>query len=454
VLGAEPPIEVLVASQLASHSAEAPRGVASELDLDPDSLALVQFSSGSTSAPKPVALTHRQLVAQLATLHMLMPEVTAGVSWLPLFHDMGLVGCLLSAAYYPAPLTLLRPEAFLARPALWLRALSRTRAEVSPAPNFAFGLCLKRVRDEELEGVDLSSWRYALNGAEPVSPPLLRRFAERFAPFGLAPEALVPVYGLAEAALAVTFSPRRPQVRALALDPRLLALHGRVVPGPREVSSVGLPVPGVEIELRDDTGTPLPERQVGRVTVRGPSVMAHYLGLPEATAEVLRDGWLDTGDLGFAEGGELFICGRSKDVIVIRGANHDPQEFEEAVDAVPGLRAGCAVAVGFEPAGEEAEALLMLVERAKDGAAVASETLAEQVKTAVLERSGIRPHTVELLAPGSLPRTSSGKLRRREALRRYLAAELVAAPLSRGQIALQVAKGAAALWLRGKVSRP
>jgi acyl-CoA synthetase (AMP-forming)/AMP-acid ligase II len=358
----------------------------------PDDLALIQFSSGTTVDPKPVALTHRNVLANVAAIRTIVPEddAQAGVSWLPLYHDMGLIGCLLLAVVRPGPLTLIRPEAFLAKPALWLRAISKKRATLSVAPNFAYGLCVRRIRDDELRGVDLSSWRFALNGAEPVAPAVLRRFSERFAPHGFDPRALMPVYGLSEASLAVTFTPpgRGPRTKG----------------GARELASVGAPLPGIEIDERS-----------GRIFVRGPSVMREYFGNPAATRAVLQDGWLDTGDLGFIEGGELFVTGRAKEVIILRGANHAPQEFEDALDGLAGVRPGCAVAVALPTEG--GEELALLVERSGD--------LSEDaVRSRVVERTGVRPHAVHLLAPGTLPRTSSGKLRRAEALRQLLAGEL------------------------------
>ncbi|MBK7860098.1 MAG: AMP-binding protein [Archangiaceae bacterium] len=370
---------------------------ASESSVTPDALGLIQFSSGSTVDPKPVALTHANLMAQVAMLRQVMPEIDPtrdrGVSWLPLYHDMGLIGCLLEAVYYPGDLVLLPPEAFLARPALWLRAISRHHGGVSPAPNFAYGLCLKRVRDEDLEGVDLSCWKYALNGAEPISQAVQQRFNQRFARWGFNAESLLPVYGLSEASLAVSFTQRGAARKTVEHDGR-------------ELVSVGVPVPGTRVEVRE-----------GRIWVSGPSVMKEYFDTPEATERALVDGWLDTGDLGFIEDGELFVSGRAKDIIIIRGANHAPQAFEECLDSVTGVRTGCAVAVGYLPRGHDGEALALLVEGEGEG-------LEQRITTAVLERTGIKPHAVVVLQPGTLPRTSSGKLRRQEALRRWLAGEL------------------------------
>jgi acyl-CoA synthetase (AMP-forming)/AMP-acid ligase II len=392
---------------------------------DPGTLALVQFSSGSTVDPKPVGLSHRAVLAQTDALRALMPDDTPedpqlGVSWLPLYHDMGLIGCLLSAMTYPGPLVLLGPEVFLGRPALWLRALSRHQGTISVAPSFAYAVCARRVKDEEMEGMDLSRWRLALNGAEQVSVDAARRFSERFARWGFRPAALMPVYGLAEAALAVTFSPPRSPLRTVPVDPVELAHAGKVRPGTRTLASVGVPVPGMTVEVRNEAGAVAVEGVVGRIHARGPSIMEGYVGQPEATRAVLAGGWLDTGDLGFVQDGELVVCGRVKDVVVLRGANHAPQEFEDALDGLTGVRAGCAVALGFVPHAGDGEELVLLVETTAD----AGPDLSDRIRAAVAERSGIRPHTVQLLAPGTLPRTSSGKLRRSEALRRWTTGNL------------------------------
>lgn len=428
------------------------------VDVASDALGLIQFSSGSTVDPKPVALTHRALIAQVAALKSLITtspgSPSTGVTWLPLYHDMGLIGCLLEALYYPADLVLIPPEIFLARPALWLRALSRHRGIVSPAPNFAYGYCLKRIRDVDLAGVDLSHWRYALNGAEPISVDVQERFARRFAHVGFRAGALTPVYGLSECALAVTFTDPDRAKRVLEVDAAALAVTGRASPGTRRIASVGTPIPGADVEVRDAGGTPCAEGRVGRVWIRAPFVMQGYFGRPEASAEVLRDGWLDTGDLGLVDGGELFITGRVKDVVIIRGANHAPQTFEEALDGLAGVRTGCAVAVGFVPSGLDDEALLLLVESLPD----APRDLVARIRAAIVEQTSIVPHTVVLLAPGTLPRTSSGKLRRAEALRRHQAGDLTApAPVSALRIGAKVAKSLASfarLRLESWVSTP
>ncbi|HEX2251670.1 MAG TPA: AMP-binding protein [Thermoanaerobaculia bacterium] len=437
-------------------------GAAPAVEVRPDDLALVQFSSGTTVDPKPVALTHRALLAQAEALNSLWPGLLAdrptGVSWLPLYHDMGLIGCVLPALLLPSELTLLGPELFVARPALWLRTISRYRATVSPAPNFAYSLAVHRVRDEELDGVDLSCWRVALNGAEAVAPAVLAAFRDRFARWGLPREALTPVYGLSEAALAVTFSALdRPFTtgrfdrEALAADgeARPVADDGRdaggepggVAEAPAvELVSVGRPLPGFDVAVLPDTGdreddaslppspaegSPLPEGQVGRVWVRGPSLMAGYLGLPEQTARTLRGGWLDTGDLGFCWRGELYLTGRAKDVLILRGRNHAPQDLERAAGEVAGARRGCAVAVSWLPEGAEGERLVLFVESAAPAPPSERRRLAAECARAARGATGLAVDEVVVLAPGTLPRTSSGKLRRRETLARHLAGTLL-----------------------------
>jgi acyl-CoA synthetase (AMP-forming)/AMP-acid ligase II len=351
---------------------------------------------------------------------------------------MGLIGNLLSAFYAPLKLVLLPPELFATRPAAWLRAISRHRGTYSAAPNFAFGLCVSRIGDEELDGVDLSSWSLSLNGAEAVSAAAQRRFGERFERWGFDASSLAPCYGMAEAALAVTFKPVGTVFKTLGVQAETLASEGVVEAGGKELVSVGRPLAGVEVEIRDEHSQPMSPDRAGRIFVRGPSVMVGYFGRKDLTDEALRDGWLDTGDLGFVHDGELFVCGRHKDTVIIRGANHAPQDFEAALEGLPGVRTGCSVAVGFVPDGEEEEALAMLVEVTPD----APPTLASDVSSRVWEHTAILAAHVELLAPGTLPRTSSGKMRRREARAQWLAGELTAPKkVSAPRLMLYAAKG-------------
>ena len=400
-----------------------------QLDAVPsvDDLAFVQFSSGTTGDPKPVALTHRNMIANAESIMRTFPgdpAMHSGVSWLPLYHDMGLIGALVTALITPGTLTLLPPERFIARPRLWLEALSESGATISVAPNFAYGLCADRVDD--LDGLDLSNWMIALCGAEPVHPGTLDRFVQRFAPVGLRPEALTPVYGLAEATLAVTFTSLDQPFSRLAGNRESIEKN-RVFSGDNadhEWVSVGRPIPDHAVEIRQD-GQPLAEGRVGRVWATGPGVMKGYLDDPESTAAAIEDGWLDTGDEGFIWRGELYLTGRAKDLIIIRGRNHDPAVIEQSIAGIEGLRAGCnaafAVTVG------DGESVVLLAEA---HGAVGEETLVAMRK-AVRTSTGIEPAAVEVLPAGSLPRTSSGKIRRREARRRWLD-ELIAAPAKPG----------------------
>jgi acyl-CoA synthetase (AMP-forming)/AMP-acid ligase II len=289
---------------------------------------------------------------------------------------------------------------------------------ISPAPNFAYALCVDRIRDEELEGCDLSGWCYALNGAEPIAPKTLRAFNDRFAPWGLRPEALTPVYGLSEAALAVTFSDWHAPFNTLQVD-RDALIEGRIeeaIDG-IEITCVGQPLSGFDIEIRNQDGQAQPENMVGRLWACGPSVMERYL---DDTPPPIHDGWLDTGDLGFIRHGALYITGRAKDVIIIRGRNHAPQNLENAVDQVEGMRIGCAAAVGDFDDGDER--VIVFVEARgsiRDG-------FAEECRQAILGATGIDPDLVIPLAPGTLPRTSSGKIRRYEALLRWKSGTLIA----------------------------
>jgi acyl-CoA synthetase (AMP-forming)/AMP-acid ligase II len=253
---------------------ELPRGGQCLSVTEPDDLALVQFSSGTTVDPKPVALTHRAIMAQVRALNQFWPDTATvrhtGASWLPLYHDMGLIGCVFPALERPSILTLIPPEAFVAHPAVWLRVISRYRSTVSPAPNFAYGLCVEKVRDEELDGVDLSCWQVALNGAEPVAAPVLRKFAERFSSWGFEARALTPVYGLSEASLAVTFSPVGKGFSCRRFDRRALSERGLAVPAAEgvELVSVGRPLPGFRVAVRDSEGRERREGEVGQIWVQ------------------------------------------------------------------------------------------------------------------------------------------------------------------------------------------
>jgi acyl-CoA synthetase (AMP-forming)/AMP-acid ligase II len=398
--------------------------------VSPSDIGLIQFSSGTVAEPKAAALTHRALVSQATLLNGFWPDTSeirhSGVSWLPLYHDMGLIGCVFTAIERPGTLTLIPPETFVARPAVWLHTISRYRASLSPAPNFAFSLATQRIRDDEMDGVDLSCWRVALCGSETVVPDVMRAFQARFSRWGLAPETLTPVYGLSEAALAVTFSDTRRPFVSRRFDRDMLARDSVAVEAEhgRELVSVGRPVPGFDVRIAGDDGSVLPEGRVGLVECRGPSIMERYERNEQGTRDAFHDGWLTTGDLGFVWQGELFLTGRRKDVLIVRGANHAPEEIESAIQAVDGVRAGCAVAVSWMPEEADVERILLFVEARRDRAPATYEEIARGCERRVLSSTGLAVDRVIVLPPGTLPRTSSGKLRRQEALKQYLAGGL------------------------------
>ena len=385
----------------------------------PDDLALVQFSSGTTRTPAPVTLTHRQILANIDAILSQLPESAfAGggcVSWLPLYHDMGLIGSLLTSMRVVQPITLIAPERFLARPVVWLEALSRYRGTVSAAPNFAYARCVEKITSAQIDDLDLSNWVVAMNGAEPIAVDTMRAFAHKFARAGLRPEALSPVYGLAEAALAVTFTPFDVPFHARHFDRDALArARASEQATGIELPSLGRALPGYEVAIRSDDRLDVPAGQVGQVWVRGPSLTDGYLDGASPTV----DGWLDTGDRGFVLDDELYVCGRTSDVVVIRGRNHAAHDLERACDGVAGVRTGCVVAASeVGTGGERVHVFVEARERTDD--------LGARCRRRILELTNVDPDEVWVLDPGTLPRTSSGKLRRQETLTMHLRGELV-----------------------------
>ncbi len=392
-----------------------------EQNLTADHLAMAQFSSGTTVAPKPVGLTHRQVLSNTDIICSVV-EGNVGCSWLPLYHDMGLIGCIFPALSKIGTMVLISPEDFLRRPALWLQSISKYSAYISPAPNFAYAYCTNRIKERELEGIDLSSWKMALNGAEAVAPKHLRAFIERFSSVGFDSHALCPVYGLAEASLGVSFSTPDTLFTSRYFDRNELqqgvASLSTTDNEGVELASVGKALPKCHVEIRDDNGSALADNHIGEIWVQSPSVMKGYLN--DAPSPI-QAGWLATGDLGFVFEKELYIYGRKKDVIVLAGQNHAPQDLEMAVDDIEGVRTGCAVAVG--KVDDNGEQIFLFVETQTKG--TSSSNLAEQCKQAVLRETGISCDLVVLLDPGTIPRTSSGKLRRRNTLHLFESGNLL-----------------------------
>jgi len=404
-----------------------------------DDPAFIQYTSGSTGQPKGVLLTHDNLLANIRAIvaGLEMRPTDAGVSWLPLYHDMGLIGSWLTCLPQGLPLTLMSPTAFLARPERWLWAIHQRRATLSAAPNFAYELCARRIPDAALEGLDLSCWRVALNGAEPVSPGTIARFARRLSPCGFRPEAMMPVYGLAECSVALCFPPvgRGPKVDRVARGPFQTEARAEAAPPgdatALEFVSSGHELGGHEVRIVDDAGSPVAERSVGRLVFRGPSVTAGYYRKPEATAAItLPGGWLDSGDLAYRADGEIHVCGRLKDLIIKGGRNLVPQEIEEAATAVDGIRRGCVVAFGVPNATLGTESLVVVAETRVDGDA-AREQIAGAVTERVAEAVEVPPDQVILVPPGAVPKTSSGKVRRAATREQYLQGALGRPPRTR-----------------------
>ncbi len=418
-----------------------------------DEIALLQYTSGSTGDPKGVILTHANLLANVRAIGEAVeihPD-DVGVSWLPLYHDMGLIGAWMVPLYFGLPVAILSPLAFLSRPERWLWAVAEHRGTLAAAPNFAYELCVRKIADRDIEGLDLSSWRLALNGAEPVNPETLERFRMRFARYGFRREALLPVYGLAEAALAVTVPPLGAPPRVDHSERVTLEREGRAVPVSPHNShvisfvSVGRPVPRHEVRIVDAQGSEAGERVEGALWFRGPSATRGYYRNPEATRQLFPEGgvagsWVDSGDRAYQADGEIYITGRVKDIIIKAGRNIYPHELEELAGRIEGVRKGCVVAFGVTNPRAGTERLVIVAETREGNLArraQISSAIAEEVARAL----GLPPDSVELAPPHSIPKTSSGKLRREETKRLYLAGTLVA---PKPPLWLQVTKLAAA----------
>jgi len=418
--GSLPGVEVLLAEDLRADAAtHGPRF--HKVDMERDDVAFIQCTSGSTGVSKGVMLTHENLISNVYQIGWstgtTQDDVT--LSWLPLYHDMGLIGCLLFSIYWNLEAVFMSPLRFLRNPMSWMRSMAEHGATMCTAPNFAYAYVASRAKDEELTGLDLSRWRLAGCGAEPIDRRTLERFVERFAPCGLSPNVCVPCYGLAEATLAVTFHKHGTPLVHDVVDREGLADARRAIdvppgsPGAVEVVSCGTPMPEMRVRIVDDAGNDLPEDGVGRILVFGPTVMKGYYRMPEKTAETLVDEWLDTGDVGYLRGGALRVTGREKDLVIIRGKKYVPSDFEWAAEEVPGVRKGNVVAFGRADAEAGTEVLHVVCETDVTGDEErAALTLA--VERAVATRTGIRPAAVTLVARNLIPKTSSGKVQRRK----------------------------------------
>ena len=382
----------------------------------PADLALLQYTSGSTGSPKGVVLTHADLLANIrAMAHAAAADSNdVFVSWLPLYHDMGLIGAWLGSLTIGFPLVVMSPVSFLARPARWLRAISDHSGTLSAGPNFGFELCARKARDEDLVGVDLSSLRMLFNGAEPVSADTLERFRNRFVTYGLRPEAIAPVYGLAEAAVGLAFPPlgRGPLVDRIERES--LVRSGVAVPatdGALRVVACGKALPGYEIRVVDRAGHVVEDRHEGRIEFRGPSATQGYFHNARETLRLFDGDWLDTGDLGYLACGDIFLTGRAKDLIIRAGRNLHPEALERAVSEVAGVRAGC-VAVFAAPDLDAGTERLVVAAETREQEPSVREKIRAAIVNVTVDVLGTPPDEVVLLEPGSVPKTSSGKIRR------------------------------------------
>jgi 1-acyl-sn-glycerol-3-phosphate acyltransferase len=385
----------------------------------PDETALIQYTSGSTGDPKGVVLSHANVLANIRAMGQAAGVTPRDVfvSWLPLYHDMGLIGAWLGSMCLGMPVVIMSPLAFLARPARWLTAIDAYRGTITAAPNFAYELCLRKVTDTELQTLDLSTLRMALNGAEPVVAGTMERFAQRFARCGLRPGALAPVYGLAEAAVGLAFPPPGRGLLIDAVDAERLRRDGQAVPALPEgfdalrIVASGQPLPGYEIRVVDGSDRELPERTEGQIEFRGPSATAGYQRNSKATTALFHDGWLRTGDLGYVTGGDVFITGRSKDLIIRAGRNLHPEDLETAVGQLPGVRKGCVAAFATQDAETATERLIVVAETTETTESVREELRARIAATTV-DLLGTPPDEVVLAPKGTVLKTSSGKIRR------------------------------------------
>lgn len=387
--------------------------------------AFIQYTSGTTGKPKGVVVSHRAIVANafaIARGAEIGPN-DVGVSWLPMFHDMGLIGVLLTSICHPYPLHVMSPEHFVMNPRRWLDLISRVGGTIAAAPNFAYDMCV--ARGGVAEGLALHTWRRALNGAEPVHATTVARFHEAFGAAGLGANITMPVYGMAEATLAVAFPGVGAALGRLDVDRKALEEDGQVLPRAdgQAAISVGRPVAGTSIEIIGESGAAVPEHTVGEIRVSGPSLMDGYFRNEEASSAVLSGGWLRTGDLGFMSDGALYITGRAKELIIKGGRNYYPYDVERIAGNVDGVRQGGVAAFGRTNEKTGTEDLVVIAET-NQADATRREEIAKAVRAELLEVLGIKPDDIRLCGVGKVPRTTSGKIQRRETARLVAAGEL------------------------------
>jgi fatty-acyl-CoA synthase len=408
-------IKVLTVEQLLASKPSDP------IDIDEDDLALMQLTSGSTGSPKAVQITHRNVYSNAEAMFIgakANVEKDVMVSWLPCFHDMGMIGFLTVPMYFGAELVKATPMDFLRDTLLWAKLIDKYKGTMTAAPNFAYALFAKRLRTQAKPGqFDLSTLRFALSGSEPVEPADVEELCAAGAPFGLKPEAILPAYGMAETTLAVSFSECDAGLVVDEVDADLLAALRRAVPATkgntRRLASLGPLLDGLEVRIVDDDGAVLPARGVGVIELRGDPVTPGYITTGGFIPAQDEHGWYDTGDFGYQmENGHIVVCGRVKDVIIVAGRNIYPTDIERAASRVDGVRPGCAVAVRLLDAGHARETFAVAVESNAYQDPAELRRIEHQVAHEVLTEVDVRPRNVVVLGPGTIPKTPSGKLRR------------------------------------------
>lgn len=381
--------------------------------------AFLQYTSGSTGQPKGVILSHADLLANISAMGKAVRASSKDifVSWLPLYHDMGLIGAWLGSLYYAMPLVLMSPLAFLGRPQRWLWAIHEYRGTLSAAPNFAYELCLNKIRDQDIAGLDLSSWRMAFNGAEPISPRTLSGFSQRFSTYGFRHESMTPVYGLAEAAVGLAFPPLNRGPLIDRVKRTLLLTSGNALPAgpsernPLELVACGQPLPGYQIRVIDERGRELPERREGDIQFNGPSATSGYYRNPEASRELFDGAWLSTGDRGYIAGGDIYLTSRRKELIIRGGRNIYPYEAEQAVGEIAGIRKGCVAMFGTTDPVSATEKVVVVAE-SREHQPESLAILRQKVVATVTDLLGMPPDDVVISPPHTVLKTSSGKIRR------------------------------------------
>jgi 1-acyl-sn-glycerol-3-phosphate acyltransferase len=430
--------------------------------VDPGATAFIQYTSGSTGDPKGVVLSHANLLANIRSIGSVINATSSDVfvSWLPLYHDLGLIGGWLGCLYFGARFYVMSPLSFLRRPESWLWVIHRYRGTLSAAPNFAYELCLNKIREEDAEGLDLSCLRMVANGAEPISVQTLRRFIARFERYGFKPDAMAPAYGLAENTVGLTFPPAARAPLIDRVDREALSRSGIAEPArpddprPLEMVACGQPLPGHDVRIVDTLGRELGERHEGRLEFRGPSATSGYFRNESKTRALFHDGWLDSGDQAYLAGGEAYITGRVKDIIIRAGRHIYPQEIEEAVTEIPGVIANGVAVFGITDTSSGTERTVIMAEtlEADPARRAALQAKAREVATDIL---GAPPDEVVLAPPQTVPKTSSGKIRRSAAREIFEAGRIYERrPTLRWQIVRLTFAGAALhVWQKVRSAR-